>query len=139
MELKYLFEAQFEDGTIFKQDPKDISKSDPKRSAFYDLLQDKRKIVRFALIEQSANPKEISVNLTHGTFDQKNCKQEDLAAEGDTELPDKLKDFRLIFYRQHQHDIDRETNKEIDHRIRYCLGWQTTYKKKNYQQVLGIS
>lgn len=138
MELKYLFEAEFEDGTIFKQNKKDVSTLDPKRSAFYDLLQDKRKIVRFTLTEQSGD-KQISIDLTDGKFNQENCTGADLLFEGDASLPEGISDYRLIFYRQHKHELNPETTEELSHQVRYCLGWQTTFKKKNYQQVLGVN
>lgn len=139
MKLRYLFEAEFEDGSIFKQNKKDVSSLDPKRSSFYDLLQDKRKIVKFSLIEQTLfKPKSIIVDLRTGEFSANNAENEDVIGEGDIKHPKLTEELRLIFYRQHQHDFNRETDKEIDHRITYCLGWQTTIEGKNYQQVLGI-
>ncbi len=39
LELKYLFCAQFADGSIFEQTPEDVSPFTPGRNAFYELLE----------------------------------------------------------------------------------------------------
>lgn len=47
--LKYLFTVEYTDGSVFKQDKKDISTLDSTRSAFYDVLQSSKEIRKFTL------------------------------------------------------------------------------------------
>jgi len=52
--LKYLFVVQFDDQTLYEQNPEDVSLIDPeKRSCFYDVMQaveQGKKIVWFLLL-----------------------------------------------------------------------------------------
>lgn len=51
--------------------------------------------------------------------------------------------FKLIFYRQHTHNIEvfvktGNVKEELSHQIVYRFGWQCTLGNKNYQQVMQI-
>lgn len=134
MELKYLYTAEFEDGNVFVEPADDHSELDPKRSAFYDLLQDKRKIVKFTITDGVISH---SVDLLDGHFE---VNGNSFKVEGKTPLPIVNPEYRLVFYRRHQ--IDTVTN--IDSILGYYIGWQCTIehpvtgKVRNYQQVINI-
>lgn len=124
MSLKYLFKVEYVDGTKFKQNKQDVSSLDRKRSAFYDVLNSGKDIKTFEVGK-------IKVNLQDGHFKVKG--QEILV---DEELPPCKR--KLIFYRQHQHDFSVSSNSELDHRVTYFLGWETTINRKKYKRIIGI-
>jgi hypothetical protein len=122
--LKYLFTAQYLDGSVFAQNPEDVSSVDPKRSAFYDV--DHSKLAIFYLVSSN---NVYSVNLIDGHFEVNGVP---FRLHDDPEL----KDFRLIFFRQHTHNYNIITKEELSHEIVYKLGWQTTKEGKNIQHVI---
>ena len=65
MAFKYRYTVDFVDGTTFKQPKNDVSAIDPKRSAFYDVLQNKVKVKHFTLKRVLER---YSVDLLTGTF-----------------------------------------------------------------------
>lgn len=138
--LKYLFEAEFTDGTVVKQTPLDTSKIDPKRSEYYDILNSGKTIKRFSLV---GNKNKVTVDLTTGLFEVNGLS---VLLESDKLpiLPDK---FTLIFYRQHTHNQNITYNKSdlkelkrgaVEHFCEYFIGWQCVIKGKNYQQKIAI-
>jgi hypothetical protein len=136
MTLKYLFTVEYQDGTIHKQTPADKSTIENNRSEFFDVLNSGKKLKSFMLKEQALfRPKWIKVDLTNGQFTQSS--NANPVFEGDSQTPD-VKDVELIFYRQHEHDFIRGTNKESAHRVTYYLGWQTNIDGKNYKQIKGL-
>lgn len=127
--LKYLFQATYNDGTIYQQTPEDVSRTDPKKSCYYDVDQEKLKV--FFLYNDEHT---YSVNLQDGHFEVDNVPfffHEE----------NNLKDFKLIFFRQHTHSfiVNQEKNSEISHMIVYRMGWQCTVNGKNYQKVMQIN
>ena len=146
--FKYLFKAEFTDGSEYKQTFKDISKLDPNRSEFYDVLQEVEKgktIRKFSLIGDGNT---ISVDLGTGLFNVNGLK---VLLEGDKlpTIPDK---FTLIFYRQHTKSVNVDYKKAKDEPIKfvgqtpagedfceYFIGWQANVNKKNYQQKIAVS
>lgn len=129
MPLKYLFTAEYTDGTIYQQTPEDVSVSDPKKSCFSDI--DHRKLVKFTLKGEGHS---YAVNLRDGHFEVDGVQffmHEDFD----------LVAFRLIFFRQHTHTIQqtRFADKELSHEIVYRMGWQTTtVRGENYQRIMQI-
>jgi hypothetical protein len=132
--LKYLFTTEYENGEVFKQTPDDISQTDSKRSAFYDVLNSGKKPIRFWIEGKGLLKDKYLVDLTDGHFE----------INGKSIVLDEFiyPEYRLIFFRQHQHDqvIDLKTNerKETAHRIKYFIGWQTTFKRKNIKRLIGV-
>lgn len=143
--LKYLFIAEFADGSTLRQDQEDRSAIDPaKRSQFYDVLNCGKELVRFDLLEQSSTPDhklqggdKYSVRLTDGSFSVNDgpwfrMHEEDLSG------------FQLIFFRQHTHSFNQSiaggdvSTKEIAHEIVYRIGWQCNWMGKNHQRVMEI-
>ena len=127
MQLKYLFRAEYLDGTTFSQPENDLSTQDPKRSAFYDVAQEK--LSKFYLLGEGHT---YLVDLITGHFE----------VDGrelwlGSNLPP-VGPKRLIFYRQRQHIINPGDGSEIARNCRYCLGWQATVDGKNVQETLGV-
>lgn len=124
--LKYLFTAYYGDGETFHQDPEDVSKADPKRSAFFDV--DHSRLVGFSLQDHQ---NEFYVDLQQGFFEINNIRF--LLHE------EEVSNFRLIFFRRHKHhvNIGMNTFEESGHEITYRLGWQANDKDgNNIQRII---
>lgn len=137
--LKYIFIAEFDDGTFYTQDEQDIAKIAKQGSAFTDVLelQKDKKLIAFTIIcHDKSEETTLSLSLISGRFI---LNGKELIVEGDKPVPINDPDYRLIFYRQHQHDFNPESQEETAHRVTYFIGWQTTVDEKNYQSVVGIT
>lgn len=123
--LKYKFSALYSDGTTFMQGDDDVSATDPKRSAFYDI--DQSRLEAFALAGEGHT---YAVDLTDGTF-------------GIDGVPFRmhegpLSNIRLIFFRRHTHSIN-VAHKELAHETVYRLGWQgINAEGENVQRVMEL-
>lgn len=145
--LKYLFIAEFKDGSLLAQTPEDKSTLDPeKRSQFYDVLESGKELKRFTLVEKKIIGKgnTITVDLENGIF-YVNTLPVLLESEKLPGIPEK---FELIFYRQHTHNMNvtfAENKKDIldmeskEHYCEYFIGWKCNIKGKSYQQKIGVS
>jgi len=127
--LKYLFVAQFNDGTFIYQTPDDVSALEPGRSQFYDVLQKEKDIVAFALF---GDGHQYTVNLEYGHFE----------IDG---IPfflynEPIENRRLIFFRRHTHVSNLDCS-EVSHSIEYHMGWQGNVPGtgENIQRVIIIS
>ncbi len=133
MTLFYLFKADFTDGTTYEQTPDDTSQLDPeKRSQFYDVLQSNKTVKKFSL---TGNNHTISVDLQDGHFEVDTFP---IHLESD-QLPTPPEKYELIFYRQHSHEFNTDSSRELGHKVEYFLGWQCTINNKNYQQKMAIT
>src|SRR5438105_4414673 len=113
--LKYLFLAEFTDGTTLEQHPEDKSALDPeKRNTYYDLLQSGKTIKKFSLI---GNEHKVSVDLTTGLFEVDGFP---ILLESE-KLPLIPERFELIYYKQTTENqnitIDKQTGKIIGTQI----------------------
>jgi hypothetical protein len=123
--LKYLFTVDYRDGTSYSQNEQDVSVIEPeKRSCFFDVR--KEDIKKFSLVGDGHT---YSVDLDDGHFE----------IDG---IPfrmhdEELKDFRIIFFRKHQHGFN-DMREELFHKVFYQLGWQTTLDGKNIQRVMEL-
>jgi hypothetical protein len=127
--LKYLFAAQYNDGTIFYQDQHDISLTNPKKSQFYDVLQREKDIVAFAL---HGDGHQYSVSLDDGHFEI------DGIAFQVYDAP--IENRRLVFFRRHTHNVNIDYE-EQSHYVQYHFGWQGNVPGtgENIQRVINIS
>lgn len=135
--LKYLFAVEFTDGSNYFQNHDDVSALDNKRSCFYDVLQEveKGKKIRCFYLKtgEDFDLQTVGVNLIDGSFDVNGVSF--LMHSDET-----LKDFRIIFYREHTHKFNQRDGIELGHDIVYCIGWQTDDAKgKNVQRIMRIS
>lgn len=110
MSLKYLFTAEYKDGTLFTQNPEDVSAVDPKRSAFFDVKHDQ--LIGFVL---SDGKNTFGVDLTDGHFEINGVP----FFLHETEM----RDFKLFFFRRHSHTFSSD-GAEQTHTITYRLGWR---------------
>lgn len=140
-ELKYLFEAEFEDGTIILQTPADQSKLEPTKSEFYDVLQKEKTspLTRFAL---SGDGKYLLVDLRDGHFELNG-----VSFEAHETMPDCIR--QLIFYRKHEAKTnvrmkDTAVLGVVDQITGYCIGWQAhvddgSLDGKNYKETITLN
>ena len=127
--MKYLFDVEFEDGSCYTQNAEDRSLIEPeKRSCYYDVMQSGKKINQFMLSDGNNC---YSVDLKDGSFTV-NGVRFFMHEERD------LKDFRLIYFRQHTHNFNLATNEQLSHEIVFRMGWQTTKDGKNIQRIMEI-
>lgn len=143
--LKYLFTANYKDGRVYQQNVEDKSFNEPeKRSCFYDIAQDIDKLASFVL---KGDGHEYAVDLTDGHFELDGIPffmHEGYIKEiGNKKILVPLKDFRLIFFRQHTRSYEvalyKNEQKETAHQIVYRMGWQCTVDGKNYQEVMQFA
>ena len=125
--LKYLFTALYDDGTILKQTQEDISTTDPKRSAYYDI--DHEKLVAFGL-EDDSNA--ILVHLTDGSFEINGVPFSITAPN--------VENRRLVYFRRNRINFD-ELNSETGREVEYHIGWQGNElgTGKNIQRIMVLS
>ena len=145
--LKYLFLAEFTDGTSIKQTSEDKSSLDPeKRSQYYDVIESGKKIKTFSLIQKNilGLGNVITVDLITGLFTINGLR---VILEGD-KLPTMPDEFKLIFYRQRTENIKVTYNlkdggvtdqEPIESFCEYFIGWQCTIAGKNYQQKIAVA
>jgi len=129
--LKYLFDVEFTDGSVYTQNADDRSIFEPdKRSCFFDVQKyvNEGKVIKTFLISDGHHS--YMVDLTDGSF---------VVNGGIFKVHEEaLTNFRLIYFRQHTHhfNIDRE---ELAHEIVFRVGWQANDKDgNNVQRVLEI-
>jgi len=125
--LKYLFIVKYKDGSIYQQNEQDVSLTDNTRSCFFDVKQDE--VEEFHLVDADNT---YSVFMHDGHFEV-NGVPFYMHDEGEG-----LADFRLIFYRQHEHMVNVGGGgfQQLDHTIKYCIGWQTNLEGKNIKRIM---
>jgi hypothetical protein len=147
--MKYLFECHFNDGTVVQQTPEDISKTDPGRSAFYDVTSRADDIVVFGIFN---NQNTYAVDLRDGSFLVNNAKftipsmvktevthEDKSVTEEDAPFvaaPDQK--FELIYFRRHSHltIVGPALPKELSHQIEFYIGWKTKVGEQEIQQTI---
>lgn len=139
--LKYLFTAEYADGTVLRQTPEDRSTIEPdKRSAFFDALaregreegaKPNNRMVRFTL---TGDDGEYSVDLIDGSFTF-NGKR--VVAIEDSMIG---KDLRIIFWRNHSQEItvSRHESTLGNDTIVYRFGWHCTLNGADCSRVMQI-
>jgi hypothetical protein len=126
--LKYLFTAQYTNGTTYQQNAEDVSHQDPLRSCFYDV--DHTQLASFSLTDGQTV---YTVSLQDGHFEVNGV----AFAMHDPQTP--LTDRRLIFFRQHTHTFNAGYA-ELSHAIEYQMGWQANDAQgKNVQHVMRFN
>lgn len=113
MSLKYLFRAQYTDGTFLRQTEEDVSLTKAGGSAFSDV--DHSRLETFFLSNGST---QFGVDLRDGSFwvNGVSFSMHDHETEGEG-------GYRLHFYRRHVHQFNVR-QEEMDHKVSYRLGWE---------------
>jgi hypothetical protein len=100
--LKYLFVADYKDGSRFTQNDGDVSSVDPLRSSFYDVLNGHgcppiSEMARFSL---SGDGHTYSVSLVDGTYtdDLREC-----PLPGESFEKDPTEPYQIVYYRLRRH------------------------------------
>jgi hypothetical protein len=132
--LKYLFEAHFKDDTLIQQSPDDISKIDPTKSAFYDVLQREDDLIAFGLYSNETSYT-YAVDLRDSHFE---INKVPFFASDALNLPRETK-FRLIYFRQVRRHFHVGTLEPQGIDTSFHIGWQTTVDGKNYQHIIATA
>lgn len=123
--MKYLFACRFSDGSRYFQRADDVSLTNDKKSAFFDVMD--KDIVRFWI---DGDGHHIVVDLTDGHFDVDGASFKLHDDEG-------LKNFRLIYYRRITAKFSG--TEEVERETEFCIGWQTNGKfGENIKRILMI-
>jgi hypothetical protein len=130
--LKYLFGVHYKDGSEFFQSPSDVSSTDPKRSAFFDVRQDEVELFQLRGDPRGQKAgRAFVVDLRDGHFEID-------GAPFFAAVPPAGSTLRLIFFRRHRHHFNIGM-KEIGHEVEYHFGWQTTVEGVNHKQTLILT
>ncbi len=152
MTLKYLFRAEYRDGSVIEQTHEDRSAIDPeKRNCFYDVLNGERPLSELKTFSIHGEGHSYLVDLTDGHFEV------DGVAFFMHEACDKsvdpmqvtenvnLRDFRLVYYIANAKTFSADVQdgkiigmKESGHIRTWHLGWQCTVDGENYQKIMRV-
>jgi|ERR1700719_3524342 len=143
--LKYLFVAEFTDGTVIEQTPDDMSKLGL-RNCYSDVLEAQKngKILKAFTLNRVGSVENVSVNLLTGIFTINGL---EVLLESD-KLPALPDHFELIWYHQVTRDMNItyavQTGKEVDRTYapefrEYFIGWKCTIHGKSYQQKIAVA
>ncbi len=133
MGLKYLFSALLTDGQIYEQTEDDVSKTNPLKSAFYDICQETEKGNApkiFALSNESAV---YLINLdSECPYGEINAAKFRLSAKP-------VKDVRLIYFRKRS-EMFTPNFEGMSSQTIFCLGYQGNdiQTGENVQYILEI-
>jgi hypothetical protein len=144
MKLRYLFKAEFTDGTFIQQTQEDVSLLAKGRNQWYDVLNSGREVAKLTLVEQKIwNPTVISVDLITGNFtlnDKELFTQPIMDSKTGKEILVKRKPFRNMQVKKHLAvTYQVKTGKVLssselpEERIFY-IGWEAG----KYKQVIGV-
>ena len=123
MKLSYLFECHLNDGTLIQQTEEDVSKTDPTRSAYYDVVQRKADVVAFGIYNDDHT---YAVDLHDGHFEIDGVAFNVMA--GDPGLADD-QTLELVYFRRHiQTMVLGAVAIEEESPVEYFIGWKTTIK-----------
>lgn len=135
MELQYLFECHFNDGTMLQQTQEDISKIAPpedKKSAFYDVKQRMDDVIVFGLVNDHHT---YVVDLRDGHFEIDGVP---FNVHDGENFPVGAK-FRLIYFRRNFQSVTLGYVQAQSSTCEYHLGWQTNLSDgTNIQRTISI-
>jgi hypothetical protein len=133
--LKYLFQANFKDGSFIQQTQADESATTPGKNCFHDVKQRIDDVVSFGFFSDET-PNTYVVDLTDGHFEVNGTPFTAQDPSGE-KLPSDAK-FRLVYFKRHCHGFNVDLQ-EVSHDLAFHLGWQvTTPDGKNIQQTIAI-
>lgn len=136
--MKYLFAAQFVDGTRIEQTPEDVSRYDPKRSAYYDIVQKLEAGGQLAFFGLTNVEHSFVVDLLDGHFEIDRVVFYAQPVAGPEMPADGT--FSLVYQRDHQQDfVQKEGSTSLgDHRVVWRFGWKYAAGDKTFEQTLVV-
>jgi hypothetical protein len=134
MELGYLFECHFSDGTMLQQTAEDVSQiasSEEHKSAFYDVMQRIDDVIVFGIVDPNHT---YSVDLRDGHFEIDGLA---FTIHDKEDLPPDAK-YRLVYFRRRTEAVTLGYVQAQTSSVAYHIGWQTTVDGKNYQKTIAV-
>ncbi len=115
----FIFVAEYDDGQTYHQDPHDVSKQNPMKSAFYDIRQSplipEERLVKFGLIRTRLPVMLVTVDLRTGLFAINRT-----SVPVPSDAPRKREaPLRLLYEQRHELDMNRGR-----HKVTYRIGWE---------------
>jgi len=137
-DLKYLFRAEFRDGTVYDQHIDDLPQISPVGSSYTDIISRLDDVARFSLRVKYAP--EIAdnvclVNLDTGKFTV--CGQE--ITVNTSPAPPEGEELNLIYFRAVTYtrvDAGSETSESVE--VEYHIGYQFTIDGKQHQRTISV-
>jgi len=127
--LKYLFTAEFADGTSYRQTPDDTPRIADHGSSFTDLSSRVADIVSFSLSSVADAAQVLSVDLRDGSFTINGLR---FPAQTPHGIP-----FQLVYFRQVTRSLVSGSSEESIH-VSYHIGWRTAVTGCIYQQTVSV-
>ncbi len=138
MALKYLYQANFADGSFFQQpieEENDKSAIDPTKSAFFDVLQRQDELVSFGLFSEEV-PDTWAVDLRDGHFEVNGLP---FTAQNPSQPSKSDVTRRLIYFRKVTRNFNPGDLTEIRVHIAFHFGYQYNDKDgKNHQITIAV-
>jgi hypothetical protein len=119
MTLKYRFTAFFKDGTDIHQGPEDVSKLDPTKSTYYDVVS--KTDSPLEVFELCDGRNQFMVDLVDGHFEVNGITVWLQPIATDTIPPGGR--FELIYFRDHRHSFTLGSEEAPSHEVGYRIGW----------------
>ncbi len=140
--LKYLFIAEYNDGTQFYQMPDDTSKTRAGGSAFTDVEQDRLVLFRLYSVEDDGE-NVYEVDLRDGAFRVNGAR---FFAHPDG-LFEPGQHFDLLFFRKHREELEFKTSEgyitgiaqKKEAPLVYIIGWKTKLDGLDVQRTLEFT
>jgi hypothetical protein len=129
--MTYFFKCLLNTGEFITQGPEDLSKTDPTRNAFYDVLQNLDKVRAFALYSEDGK-NEWLVDLEDGHFEH-NMEKFSLCDE-------EVTNRRLIYFKRNTLNFAIGSPVPTDKKTKYYFGFQcNTSSGENRKFILSVS
>lgn len=132
--LKYLFTAEFKDGTWYRQSSDDSPRIADHGSSFTDITSRLDDISSFNLTSVADPSQFVAVDLRNSSFVVNGLR---FTAQDPSRMPPTGAVFHLVYFRQ----VTRSLNtliKEEAVQVVYHIGWQTTVDGEEYRQTIAL-
>lgn len=115
----FLFVAEYDDGQTYYQDPRDVSRQNPMKSAFYDIRQapliPEERLVKFGLIRTRIPLVLATVDLRTGRFEINRAH-----VPIPPDAPRKRESPLRLFYEK-RNELEMNSGR---HKVTYRMGWE---------------
>lgn len=136
-QIRYLLNVWFEDGTIIRQDDNDVSKKDPTKSFWFDVVSDPRNVIKMELCPGRRRVRWYGVEFLTGKFHVDGIEFE--AQPCVTPPMPQGGVFKPVYYRDNSVKmIQGPEGSRIEHSHRYRIGWIYEFGDKTFEQTIVI-